>query len=104
MAWKSNKDNPERWKILDRLARSGILTEATPFEYVLESTVEREWEYYFGHILSCDDVRQRWMFEFRDLFDRIDHTLDKRLGPSWSHVHKLWSILRSNAPYVPGVV
>lgn len=103
-AWKANAENPERWKIIDRLTSRGLLLRGNVIERILESRFEREWECLLGAVLSSKKLRKEWQTEFYDLDTRVNEALSKRSSIEWMHIHKLWNILIEGAEYIPGSV
>jgi hypothetical protein len=103
-AWKANADNPERWKIIDRMATRGYLLRGNVVERVLESPFEREWEYFLGSILSSPELRKKWEAQFQEAYPRVEQALGIRTGIQWQQVHNLWTILVERLEYVPGDV
>lgn len=102
VAWKANGSNPNRWKLIDRLASRGFLLDGNVLECILESNFERDWECFLGDLLNSTNLRRSWKNNFLDFQKRMDESLQRRTGKEWQHVYKLWNTLLEGADYIPG--
>jgi hypothetical protein len=102
IAWKANSRNPERWRLLDRLASRALLLRGDIIERIVESPYSREWEFLFGRVLESNEMRTEWREILPDMSRRIEEALSRRTGEEWHHACKLWNILVEGTEYIPG--
>ena len=83
-AWKPNKGNPERWKMLPKLDRYHILQEERIMAEMMNSTSWKEWQVFLHYIIIGNGQKRFWDF-FESHQDPFVMDLLKS-GGEWEHV------------------
>lgn len=103
LAWKSNRDRPDRWKLVQKLWSHDLLLNELVLFSVLEGNSWKEWQVYLGCIIESP---QRECFpEFWAEVSGVKLTeafKGNEEEEEWERVMKLIDILVERKPYVPG--
>ncbi len=96
-AWTACEGRVDRWKLLQKVADLGLLSETGPIDAVIESSDDpREWEVLLGSILGSGDgrvFRKRW---------RKTGGLVLPIGDDWVQVGRLLEAALGGAAWIPG--
>ena len=100
VAWKSNKNRIDRWKILLKLSQYELLLNEKVILQMLDNGNYIEWERYLGLILEDDNQRRIFCIivdeiDLKELTKKLDH-LD------WKQVKNLFDILINDREYITG--
>lgn len=102
LAWDKNKENTQRWKMIARLATRDYLLEERVLFSLMRDSRPREWEEYFGTILS-----KKMNTEFLDLWgqlrgDSIFNPLVEKHPQDWHLANRLLSLIYRNEGFIIG--
>ena len=105
IAWKSNSDSSERWKLLVKMAAHNLLVTETVFFAVVDAGSWKEWQVYLGCIIESSTHQQ----DFVDFWVQVDNpdifnSLHKKIGEEWKQVTHLLDIILNKKVYIPGSI
>lgn len=89
-AWKTNKNNIDRWKLLAKLHLYHLLEEKRVMAQIVKSTSWKEWQVYLGYLSQGYDINKFASF-MQESDECIIYTL-LELGGEWEHVGHLLNI------------
>ncbi|MEU5537141.1 hypothetical protein [Streptomyces sp. NPDC020362] len=102
VAWQSATGRPDRWRVLTKAARAGILLQGEVVQTLADDASAKEWEVFLGFALEgCHSATA--VAALRDL-DGVVESVRGNPDPEWAQVRGLLCLLMENHPYVPGVV
>lgn len=104
IAWKTNFENRERWKLLYKIVSHGLELEETVILKILQSEEPKEW-----YILLEGIYEHGYRTEFQDAWrqlrgSKIQQMLLKRPSKEWTRVNKIINIVLSGRKYDPTVI
>lgn len=103
VAWNSNNENRERWKLLIKLRNSNLLMNEKIFVKVMDSNVYKEWEVYLGLVYESQKnshFSELWE-EYRGS-DVLDMHLKGHDGYYWEYIQKLVNAILQNKRIILG--
>jgi hypothetical protein len=104
VAWKSNDERPDRWKLIKKISAHGLLLHERVFLRILESHSCKEWQVYLGSIIeSKSTVRDSFSRVWNEAVgERLQTALKLKAGDDWKCVNELLEIILENREYIPG--
>lgn len=86
-AWKANKNNPDRWKLLPKLNVYDLLDEERVMAQIVKSTSWKEWQVYLGYLDQRYCMNK--FIEFIQESEECEVTLLLKRGGEWLYVSQL---------------
>lgn len=102
LAWEKNRENKQRWKMIARLASRDYLLEERVLYALIKDSRPREWEEYFGTVLS-----RKMNIQFLDLWgqlrgDSIFNPMVEKHPQDWHLANRLLSLIYRNEGFIIG--
>lgn len=89
-AWKANRNNDIRWKLLPKLHAYGLIDEEKVITQIIKSNSWKEWQVYLGYLMQGYNPNK--FIKFMQESDECDIMMLLERGGEWTHVKRLIDI------------
>ncbi len=101
-AWNQASEHGERWKLIEKLKKRGLLLEEVVVKAVLRSKDPKEWETYLGGLIELDLERDFRRCIGASAWNRLLERMKMEESSDWDQVHYLLKCMVGDA-YTPGL-